>query len=109
MFAKLLPIYCRVCEESNPSIAESFQTIDTGPGIKIIKGRTVERRVPLMDLAAETDIRTHRALVHKQTMKENRVVFLVDRGSLLDGEIRSRGTRKAHISRVGIAILSDKL
>lgn len=84
-------------------------TIDTGRGIKIIKGRTVERRVPLMDRPAETDITVHRALVHRQMMKENRVVFLVDRDSLREGEIKSRGTRKAHISRVGIAILLEVL
>ena len=61
-----------------------------------------------MDLPAETDITVHRALVHRQTMKENLVVFLVDRDSLLEGEIKFRGTRKAHI-RVGIAISLEGL
>ena len=86
-----------------------MQIIDTGPGIKIIKGRAVERRVLLMDRLVETDITAHRAPVHKQTMKENRVVFLVDRGSLLEGEIKSRGTRRVQISRVVTAILPEDM
>ena len=55
-----------------------------------------------MDLPVETDNTPHRALVHRQMMKENRAVFLADRDTPLEGEINSQGTRTVQINRMGL-------